>query len=183
MSTELRRAALGRAERMRSPRAAEVLRRAELEVRERSAWESSDGTVRAVDVHLLVDGYALGLVRGHPAVGDAVIEAVTAAAPDVLEASVIDLSFEWALREQSGADRYRDAALVRVDRRSSVDVGRALAAFLAAFGDEDAARLVEAGTLRVERGGGLAVSFDPRRVEGALEALFGARPRVRRDRS
>lgn len=185
MSAELRRAALARAETMRSARVAEVLRRSQLLVRERDTWESSDGTVRAVDVHVLLDGFALGLVSAFPGVSDAVIEAVTAVAPPVLDASVVDLSFEWALREQSGADVYRDAISSRADRSSGDDVKRALAAFLAASGDEQTSQLVLAGALELRGERDVEVSVEPRLVSSALAALLGPVRvrRMRRDRS
>lgn len=179
MSASLRRSALARVESMRSTRAAEVLRRAELEVRERESWESSDGPVRGVDVHVRVDGYALGLLDASPVVQDAVIEAVTAVAPLTLGASVSDLSFEWALGEQAGAPTYRDATSARVDPRSSPDVSRALSAYLAATGQPDAARAVEEHGVQVE-GEVVRVAFDPSLAQAGLDALFGHPVRVRR---
>lgn len=175
----LRREALRRVEAMRSPRAAEIVRRSELEVHEREAWESSDGVVRAVDVHAWVDGYALGLVHAFPTAHDAVVEAVSAVAPRVLGASVVDLSFGWGLAEQAGAPSYRDALPRRVDRRSSQDVMRALGAFLAASGDAEGARALEGATLRV-RGSVIEVDVDRSLVTSALAALFGAPVEVRR---
>lgn len=181
MSAELRREAIERAERLRSARAVEVLSRAELEVREReaSAWESSDGTVRAVDVWVLTDGFALGLVRSSPLVRDAVVEAITEVAPRVLGASVIDLELVWALRERGGGGGYRELPPERVDRRSSEHVRRALAGFLAASGDDESARAVARGPLRVSRRA-VHVGVDPQRVEAAVQALLGPSIRARR---
>ncbi len=180
MSTELRREALIRAEAMRSPRAAEVLRRSILETHERAAnaWESSDGTVRAVDVRALLDGYALGLVRSSPAVHDAVVEAITTTAPRVLDASVVDLELVWALRERGAGERYRDVIAERADRRSSRDVQRALAAYLAASGDDETSRAVESGELVVKGRRTVRVSIAPERVRPALIALLGPDVRI-----
>lgn len=172
MSEELGRRALERAESMRNRRATEVLRRAVLLVRERSgaAWESSEGHVVAVDVRALLDGTAMGLVRSFPAVHDAVVEAISAAAPEVLGASVVELTFEWGLRERGGDEGYRDHAPARADRRSATDVQRALAAFLAASGDDATARDVERA--RVVIGDHVeVVGVDRARIAAALAAL------------
>src|SRR5690606_21640391 len=149
MSAELRREALQRAERLRSARAVEVLRRSELEVREASAWESSDGTVPAVDVRVLTDGFALGLVRDSPRAPEAVAEATTEVAARGLGASVGDVDFVWALKERGAGESYRELPAEPIDPRSSADVKRALAGFLAAGGDEETAFAVERGELRV----------------------------------
>lgn len=157
---------------MRSPRAAEILRRAVLVVvdRQSETWESSDGTVRAVDVTVRIDGFASGLLASRPAAHDAVVEAVAAVAPSVLGASVIDLRFEWALRERPAEEGYRDDTPELVDRESSRDVQRALAAFLHASGDEASARQL---ILHI-RGSRIVVLGVPLTIaEPALAALFG----------
>jgi hypothetical protein len=128
-----------RAEKMREPRAVEVLRRGRLEVRERaaSAWESSDGTVRAVDVRLLLDGHALGIWQRWPAVRDAVIEAITAVAPGIVGATVVDLDAVWGLREHPLATGYRGEMVTPVDPDDPAELRRAAIGFL--FGRGDAA--------------------------------------------
>jgi hypothetical protein len=136
---ELRRAALLRVESVRDPRVAEVLQRSAIEVRDRegAGWESSDGTVRAVDVRVLVDGYALGLCERWPGVRDGVVAAVTAEAPRVIGASVIDLVIAWGLRERGIEAGYRDdpGTPELVEGRTTEDVRRAVAGFVAAFGE------------------------------------------------
>lgn len=163
--SDLRHAALACAG--RDGRVADVLRRARVVVSEREgmAWESSDGTVRAADVRLVVDGHALGLVERSPAVRDAVIAALAAAAPIALGMSVADVAFAWGLREQSGS--YRGGGASDADATSAEDVRRALAAFLAASGDEEAAAAVDAARLSVH-GDGL-------RIEPPLEASVASR--------
>lgn len=179
MTAELRREAIERAKRMRSRRAVEVLERSMLSASERGAWESSDGTVRAVDLTVLTDGFALGLVTSSPLVHDAVVEAIAEVAPRVLGASIVDLTFEWALREHGARGTYRDERFERADRRSRTDVKRALAGFLAGRGEIDAARRVAEGELQIGRTGTVYVSAEPRIVARALEMLFGAPVRVR----
>ncbi|MGE0788640.1 MAG: hypothetical protein AB7S26_23415 [Sandaracinaceae bacterium] len=180
MSGELRRAALARVKSMRSPRAAEVLRRAELEVLEREAgdWESSDGTVHGVDLRALVDGYALGLISSSPSVHDAVIEAITAVAHDVIGASVIDLRFEWGLTERPLASAYRDQPRRRLDRTDADHVRTALAAFVHASGDEALAKRIADATLTVSRGRVRIAEVPPEVVRDPLAALFGRPIRV-----
>jgi hypothetical protein len=173
VSSELSRRALERAEAMRSPRAAEVLRRAVVVVGERAgeAWESSEGSVRAVFATLLLDGTSCGLIATFPSVRDAVVEAVSAAAPEVLEASVVDIRFAWALKEHGEAG-YRDGPAERADRGSPDDVRRALAAFLAASGDEATARAVERARVRVHQHGVDVDGVDRARIDAALAALL-----------
>jgi len=181
MSAELRHEALRRAEQLRSARAVEVLRRSELDVRDASAWESSDGPVRAVDVRVLTDGFALGLVRSSPIVHDAIVAAITEVAPSVLGASVIDLDFEWALRERPLESGYREPPPEKVDRLSSADVKRTLVGFLVASGEYERAREVHEGSLELS-GDIVRVSVEPNSVRDALDALFGRPSRVRRVR-
>jgi hypothetical protein len=173
----LRHAALARAHGMRDPRVAEVLRRARLRVRPRegATWESSDGTVRAVDLRVIVDGHALGLCDAYPSVLDAVVEAITAEAPVVLEASVIDLDVRWGLAEHAVESGYRDELVREADRASGTDVRRAIAGYLIATGDEPTARAVSGPSVRVAMLGGRP------RVEGigaeraaAIEAAIAA---------
>lgn len=149
---ELRHAALERATSLRDGRVAEVLRRAVLDAQERAGlgWESSDGRVRAVDVLVLVDGYALGLVETWPAVRDGVVEVVAACGPSVLGASVIDLHFEWGLTERPVEPGYRDDAVRHADPRDPEDLRRAIAAFVLAAGDEPLARAVSAAEVTVQ---------------------------------
>lgn len=168
---------------MRDGRVAEVLRRAEVLVVERAAgaWESSDGTVRALDVRLDVDGYALGLCESFPSVRDAVVEVLTGEAPRVLGASVVDLAIGWGVRERAAEPGYRDAAAEPVDRESGEDLGRALAGFLRASGDEESARRVSAATLEVgaHEVDLLGARVDPAALEPALHALYGRAMRAR----
>lgn len=170
----LARRALERAESMRSPRAAEVLRRAVFLVHDSDAadWESSDGSVRAIDVRLLLDGTACALMSTFPGVHDAVVEAISAAAPEVLQASVIDITYAWALKEHH-EEGYRDHHAERVDRRSPEDLRRALAAFLSAAGDDDAARDVERARMRFVDDAIHLAGIDRSRVHTALAVLVG----------
>jgi hypothetical protein len=142
-SPELRRAALERAAAMRDPRVGEVLRRCVVVTHEReaSAWESSEGTIQAIDVELLADGWALGLWES-PAVRDAVVAALAAVAPGVVEGSVTDVSIVWALRERGAEAHYRGGAPERVDRGSKADVERSMAAFLDAGGSAPSAERI-----------------------------------------
>lgn len=180
---ELRQAALARAAAIRDRRVAEVLARAVVEVHERAgdAWESSDGTVRAIDVRLVVDGHALGLCETYPAVRDGVIAAITGEAPRVMGASVVDLVIAWGLRETSAESGYRDAGPRTVDRDDGDHVRRALAGFLLAAGDEPTARALAAAELDVgarEIDVTGASGLTPAVLEPALTALFGRPMRV-----
>lgn len=182
---ELRSAALIRAEGMRDPRVAEVLRRAIVDARDRAgeAWESSDGTVRAVDVRLVVDGHALGLIESSPAVRDAVIEAVSAVAPDALGASVVDLAIGWGLRERRMEAGYRGDAPERADPEDDDDLRRAIVGFLSACGDDAEARAVDGSELRVGvREAYCDAPVDAARIETALRAIAGRAIRVVRAR-
>lgn len=181
MTAALRREALARAEAMHSPRAAEVLRRSQLQVRDRGGWESSDGTVHGVDVHVLLDGFALGLLDASPLVRDAVVEAITAVAPSAIGASIVELSFAWGLAEQAGAATYRDALDARAHPTNDRDVSRALVAYLAARGDDALVTMVERSGVRMGAHGEVLVSFPPRLVASALDALFGRPVHVRHD--
>ena len=174
----LRHAALARAHGMRDPRVAEVLRRSRLRVRPRegATWESSDGTVRAVDVRVIVDGYALGLCDAFPSVLDAVVEAITAEAPAALEASVLDLDVRWGLAEHAVESGYRDERVREVDRASEGDVRRALVGYLIASGDEPAARAVSGPAARVALGRArpriVGNSTERAAIEAAIAALW-----------
>lgn len=178
---ELRTAALVRAEGMRDPRVAEVLRRAIVQARERvgDAWESSDGTVRAIDVRLAVDGYALGLLEMSPAVRDAVVEAVSAVAPGAVGASVVDLAIRWGLRERRPEAGYRGDAPEHADPEDDDDLRRAIVGFLAASGDDAGARAIDACELRVGmREAYCDAAVAPATVEVALRAILGRCVRV-----
>lgn len=183
---ELRRAALARAGTMRDGRVAEVIRRSVVHARERAseAWESSDGTVRAIDVDVIVDGYALGLCESSPAVRDAVIEALTGEAPRVIGASVVDLVIAWGLRERTAESGYRDDVAERSDPDDGDDVRRAIAGYLRASGDVAAAGVladleVEVGARELDVLGGRAAALDAPALERAATALFARRMRVR----
>lgn len=180
---ELRRAALARASAMRDARVAEVLRRCVVHASERTgdAWESSDGTVRALDVRVEVDGFALGLCESFPSVRDAVVEALTGEAPRVLGASVVDLTIHWALRERAAESGYRDDTAERVDPEDGEDVRRALVGFLRASGEGERAMQLSGAELDVG-----AHEIDVRgaavergSLEPALTALYGRPMRAR----
>lgn len=183
---ELRRGALARASSSRDGRIAEVLRRSVVHASERAgeAWESSDGTVRAVDVRVEVDGYALGLCEASPAVLYAVIEAITAEAPRVLGASVVDIAVVWGLRERNVEEGYRAEPSEPLDRRYGEDVRRALVGFLRATGDDASAAALSSAELEVgaREIDVLGAEVDPERLAPALSALYGRpmRARVRR---
>lgn len=182
---ELRTAALARAASMRDPRVAEVIRRAIADVRERAGegWESSDGTVRAIDVRLIVDGHALGLVESSPAVRDAVIEAVSGVAPSAVGASVVELAIGWGLRERRPEAGYRGDGPERADAEDDDDVRRAIVGYLAAIGDDEGARAVDGCELRVGvREAYCDAPIDASRIEPALRAILGRAVRVVADR-
>ncbi|MDQ3031498.1 MAG: hypothetical protein M3Y87_03710 [Myxococcota bacterium] len=180
---ELRHAALQRAGAMRDSRVAEVIRRAIVDVHDRAgeAWESSDGTVRAVDVRVAVDGHALGLCEAYPAVRDAVVEAITAEAPRMIGASVVDLTIVWGVRERAIEGGYREGTLEAVDRDDGEDVRRAVAGFLTATGAAATAHALtgvelDVGAREIDMMGSRGLA--PSAIEPALAALFGRRMRV-----
>jgi hypothetical protein len=169
---ELAHAALVRAGELRDARVAEVLWRARLEVhdREGAAWESSDGTVLAVDVRLVVDGRARRLVES-PAVRDALVEVIASVAPGVVSASLVDLDVVWGLRERALEEGYRGAPRARTSREDADDVRAGLVGYLAAGGDPGPgeARLARRGR------GWIVEHPDPAeraRLSLALEALL-----------
>ncbi|WP_236606886.1 hypothetical protein [Sandaracinus amylolyticus] len=180
---ELRRAALARAATMRDGRVAEVLRRSIVHVFERAgdAWESSDGTVRAIDVRLEVDGHALGSCETFPSVRDAVIVTITAEAPRVLGASVVDLAIVWGVRERSVEAGYRDDAGEPLDRGFGDDVKRALVGFLRASGDDESARALAGGELEIgaREVDVIGARVETSKLEPALAVLYGRPMRVR----
>ena len=107
---DLVRAARERASRAHDGRIGDVLAGARLLVREREGWDASDGPVRAFDATLLVDAATLATCTGSPALRDAVTEALSAAAPEVLGGSLADLSIALDERTPERTGPYRRAS-------------------------------------------------------------------------
>jgi hypothetical protein len=170
-------AALARAERMRDRRIAEVLRRARLVARPGTSgavWESSVGTIRAVEVTAMVDGFALGLCETFPSLRDAIVDAICAEAPRVIGASVADLAIEWGLRERRVEAGYRDELHARADADDDEHIRRALVAYLTAAGEREAALVLTGSELRVGmREAWVDVTLPDREaIERALSSLL-----------
>jgi hypothetical protein len=107
---DLVRAARERASRGRDGRIGDVLAGARVLVREREGWEASDGRVRAFDATLLVDAATLATCTASPALRDAVTEALSAAAPEILGGSLADLAIALDERIPERTGPYRRAS-------------------------------------------------------------------------
>lgn len=115
----------------------------------RSSWSGTNGEVQAYEVVLGLSAHALGTLRAHPHLEDALCAAVAAALSHRPGAALAALVPAWTHEIEDGAAYRSDSAVDA--RREDPDALRAAAsAYLRAAGDEALASAVERAHVTTE---------------------------------